>query len=100
MTITSEFEVQDHVYTLKDNKPVECIVRKVKFPTLYFAPGEMGEDHRVIYHIVTKKDEDERRASGMSILSGNYEFERYADEVAKSPKALFEKMIEKYDGKM
>lgn len=99
MTITSEFDVQDHVYTLINNKPVECIVRKVEFPTLMFPPNEKGEDWRIIYTLVTKEEEDDRRKSGRSILESNYEFTRKAEEVAKSPKALLMRMIEKYQPK-
>ena len=98
MTITSEFDVQDHVYTLISNKPVECIVRKVEFPTLMFPPDEK-EDWRIMYTLVTKEEEDDRRKSGRPILENNYEFTRKAEEVAKSPKALLMRMIKKYEPK-
>ena len=49
----------------------------------------------VVYHLVTKAEEDKRRDLGMSILGEDYQFTRKAEEVASSPKTLFDK-IEKY----
>ena len=96
MTITSEFEVDSHVYTLIENKPVECIVRYIEFPKIYFRPHKEHEDDwMVVYHLVTKAEEDRRRDSGMSILGEDYQFTRKADEVNSSPKTLFDKILDK-----
>ena len=100
MTITSEFEVGSHVYTLIENKPVECIVRYIEFPKIYFAPHKEHEDDwMVVYHLVTKAEEDRRRDSGMSILGEDYQFTRKAEEVASSPKTLFDKILDKLQNK-
>ena len=100
MTITSEFEVDSHVYTLIENKPVECIVRCIEFPKIYFmSRKEYEDDWMVVYHLVTKAEEDKRRDLGMSILGEDYQFTRKAEEVASSPKTLFDKILDKLQNK-
>lgn len=53
----------------------------------------------VVYHLVTKAEEDKRRDSGMSILGEDYQFTRKAEEVASSQKTLFDKILDKLQNK-
>ena len=49
----------------------------------------------VVYHLVTKAEEDKRRDLGMSILGEDYQFTRKAEEVGSSQKTLFDKILDK-----
>lgn len=57
------------------------------------------DDWMVVYHLVTKAEEDKRRDSGMSILGEDYQFTRKAEEVASSQKTLFDKILDKLQNK-
>ena len=73
------------------------LIKNASFENIWKAMMKWWPDQETSkeYHLVTKAEEDKRRDLGMSILGEDYQFTRKAEEVASSPKTLFDKILDK-----
>lgn len=100
MIIDLEYNVNDMIFTIKDNNLIKGIVRKVEFPAITYRIKDDIDIQdfisSIIYHIAIKDIFDSYKEQGIA-YDDSINICRCSERIASSPKELMKKILLQYD---